>query len=107
MSRREENTGFTCENCGRQVLPLSNGSYRNHCPHCLYSKHVDEKPGDRRKNCGGLMQPVGVTYKSGKGLQIIHRCLACGAEKVNKVAGDTSQPDDIEALAGLMQSLSE
>jgi hypothetical protein len=107
MSRREENTGFTCENCDRVILPLSNGSYRNHCPFCLYSKHVDGKPGDRREYCGGLMQPIRITYKSGKGLQIIHRCLACGAEKANKVAGDTNQPDDFEVLAGMMQSLSE
>ena len=103
MSRREENTGFVCENCGRKVLPVSNGSYRNHCPFCLYSKHVDRKSGDRREECGGLMKPVGIKYKSGKGFQIVHRCLLCGAEKVNKIAGDTNQPDEIEALAGLFQ----
>jgi hypothetical protein len=22
-------------------MPLKRGSYRNHCPACLYSKHVD------------------------------------------------------------------
>jgi hypothetical protein len=102
MSRKTENTGFICENCGRAVLPLNNGGYRNHCPFCLFSKHVDVAPGDRLASCGGLMAPVGLQYRAGKGYQIIHRCLACGMERVNKAAADTPQPDDIEALAGLM-----
>ena len=38
---------FNCEHCGKEVLPLSDGSYRNHCPYCLYSKHVDIVLGDR------------------------------------------------------------
>ena len=105
MSRREENTGFICEYCGREVLPLSNGSYRNHCPFCLYSKHVDKKIGDRSEKCGGLMKPVGLSYKSGKGYQIVHRCLKCGVEKVNKIAEDARQPDDIGAVADLIKQL--
>jgi hypothetical protein len=47
ISRTAQNQGFTCENCGASVAPLSNGSYRNHCPACLLSKHVDILPGDR------------------------------------------------------------
>ena len=82
-------------------MPLSNGSYRNHCPFCLYSKHVDTLPGDRRETCGGLMMPVGIRYCARKGYQIVHRCLACGAERSNKAATDTVQPDDMEALAKL------
>jgi hypothetical protein len=42
-----------------------------------------------------------VLFRS-KGYQIIHRCLTCGAERVNKAAMDTIQPDDIEALARIM-----
>lgn len=103
MSRRKENTGFVCDNCGQVVLPLSNGGYRNHCPFCLYSKHVDIKSGDRKKSCYGLMKPVGLKYKSGKGFQIIHRCLGCGEERVNKIAKDTIQPDNIEELVRLCQ----
>ena len=102
MSRKQENTGFVCLRCGRAVLPLSNGSYRNHCPFCLFSRHVDKAPGDRREVCGGLMKPVGVRYKPGKGYQIFHRCLKCGAERANKAAVNTTQPDDIEALARIM-----
>jgi glycerol-3-phosphate responsive antiterminator len=49
------------------------------------------------------MKPVGLRYKSGKGFQIVHRCLICGEEKVNKVAEDVKQPDNIEVLVGLFQ----
>ena len=104
MSRKSENTGFTCEHCGREVPPLTNGSYRNHCPFCLYSKHVDVLPGDRMRECGGLMAPVRLQYKSGKGFQVVHRCLRCGKEQANRVAEDTIQPDDIEALIALQTS---
>ena len=102
MSRKEENTGFICEFCEHEVLPLSNGSYRNHCPFCLHSKHVDDVPGDRRSICGGLMEPVGIRFKSGKGFQLVHRCLKCGVNRVNKVAESTVQPDEIEALLPLL-----
>jgi hypothetical protein len=103
VSRKEENTAFVCEYCDRPVLPVNNGSYRNHCPFCLSSKHVDITPGDRMNTCGGLMKPTGLVYKSGKGFQIIHRCASCGAQTVNKVAEDTTQPDDVAALAMLAQ----
>jgi DNA-directed RNA polymerase subunit RPC12/RpoP len=101
MSREKENTGFICEHCGKIVLPLSNGSYRNHCPFCLYSKHVDILPGDRQSQCGGLMEPISLKYKSAKGYQIIHRCLKCGQQSVNKTAENTVQPDNTEALIKL------
>jgi len=103
MSRREENAGFTCERCGREVLPLSNGSYRNHCPFCLFSKHVDITPGDRMNKCGGLMEPIGLKHKSGKGFQIVHRCLLCRGKTINRIAENTAQPDDIEELVKLFQ----
>ena len=57
MSRKTENTAFVCQHCGRQVLPLTNGSFRDHCPFCLFSLHVDEQVGDRMSDCRGLMEP--------------------------------------------------
>ena len=60
MGRREENAGFRCAHCHAHVQPLTNGSYRNHCPFCLWSRHVDRVPGDRKQHCGGMMEPVGV-----------------------------------------------
>ncbi|ETT84248.1 hypothetical protein MKZ08_08070 [Viridibacillus sp. FSL R5-0477] len=29
MSRKTENTAFQCEQCGAQIEPLTNGSFRN------------------------------------------------------------------------------
>lgn len=77
------------------MQPISNGSYRNHCPHCLYSKHVDCLPGDRQNACHGLMKPIGLIYKSKKGYQLVHECLRCGVRRVNRVAVDTVQPDEL------------
>ncbi len=85
--------------------PLDNGSYRNHCPHCLYSLHVDELPGDRKSGCGGLMRPIGIVYNSKKGYQIVHRCETCGAQKVNRIAEDCDIPDDVGMMITLMRQI--
>ncbi|MDP5273924.1 RNHCP domain-containing protein [Chengkuizengella axinellae] len=102
MSRKKENTSFSCGHCLSFVHPLSNGSFRNHCPVCLYSKHVDEKPGDRNSKCKGLMKPIGIRHNSRKGLQIIHQCTICNVEKVNKIAEFDHQSDNINAIIKLM-----
>ena len=101
MSQKSENTGFICENCGNNVYPLTNGSFRNHCPFCLCSKHVDIDPGDRKNICGGVMLPIGIKYRSGKGYQILHRCEKCGQTSLNKSAENTEQPDNFEILTKL------
>ena len=100
MSRKTENTGFVCVYCGADVYPLTNGSYRNHCPYCLCSVHIDNIPGDRANDCLGLLKPIGIRRHSKKGWQIVHRCLVCGAEKVNRTAPD----DDIDAILIMMKS---
>jgi hypothetical protein len=102
MSRRTENAGFCCVHCGRAVQPLTNGSYRNHCPFCLHSLHVDIMPGDWGNSCYGLMEPVGVRYGK-KRHQIEFRCRRCGALGLNRIAEGTQQPDDIDAIVGLMR----
>jgi len=83
------------------VGPVTNGSYRNHCPTCLWSRHVDELPGDRRSECGGPMRPVAVRHRSAKGFQLVHRCGRCGTTSVNRVAVDTDQPDDWTLVCAL------
>jgi len=86
---------FTCEHCGKDVAPLTEGSYRNHCPFCLHSKHVDELgPGDRASTCGGLMAPVGLDGTASKGWVLVHRCMRCGKNIRNKIAPD----DDLSAV---------
>jgi hypothetical protein len=100
---KKENTGFTCEHCSQEVVPTTNGSYRNHCPFCLYSKHLDIAPGDRQCMCHGLMKPAGLKYNTDKGFQIVHECLICGYRTVNKVAEYTIQPDEINEIIKLLQ----
>ncbi len=75
---------FTCEKCGTSVH--GNG-YTNHCPQCLWSKHVDVNPGDRADDCGALMEPVEIS-KEGETFSIIHKCTACGHTKKNKIFPD-------------------
>lgn len=77
---------FICENCHKQVKKL-NYTARDHCPHCLYSKHVDINPGDRQNKCKGLLQPIGIekyknTYK------IIYKCSNCQKYHKNIMAQD-------------------
>lgn len=91
FSRTKED--FLCENCGAKVQ--GNG-YTNHCPRCLWSKHVDEQPGDRAHHCGGLMEPFEL-WKKGSKLTLEHRCSKCGMVKRNKV----SEHDDREKLLKL------
>jgi predicted Zn-ribbon and HTH transcriptional regulator len=81
---------FKCEHCGFDVA--GNG-YTNHCPKCLWSKHVDINPGDREAKCGGLMEPVGVEQKAGESA-ILHKCVSCGFERRNKF----SKGDDFDML---------
>ena len=70
---------FVCENCDREVAGTG---YTNHCPACLWSKHVDKNPGDRAEACGGLMEPVR-SEKKGKDFMIVHKCVGCGFERKN------------------------
>jgi len=88
---------FICENCHKEVINTLENN-RNHCPYCLYSKHVDIKSGDRMSLCRGMMEPIGLTFKkikpdkfnpNKKGeLMIIHQCLLCKYISINKLAVD-------------------
>jgi len=99
--RDRENTGFSCLNCGLSVVPVNNGSYRNHCPHCLWSLHVDaERPGDRASTCKALMQPIEFEHHK-KGLRVVHQCNRCGKTQPNLLALDTEQ-SDYEAMLAFM-----
>ena len=78
FKRTKEN--FICGNCGAEVI---GDGYTNHCPNCLYSKHVDINPGDRAATCHGLMKPIDAVMKKGT-IYIIHECVRCGFTKQNK-----------------------
>lgn len=90
---------FVCQHCGEKVKGTG---YTNHCPNCLYSKHVDsEIPGDRASQCDGLMKPIGTDLKHGEYI-IIHKCLRCSKITRNK----TSPSDNFEKILKLSASLS-
>ena len=54
---------FVCGHCKQKVK--GNG-YTNHCPKCLWSKHVDLTPGDRASGCKGMMAPSGIDASKGR-----------------------------------------
>lgn len=87
---------FICENCGRKVSKL-NYTARDHCPFCLYSKHVDILPGDRSNTCQGLLKPIDIekfkdTYK------IIYQCEKCHQQHKNIIATDDNYDEILEIM---------
>ena len=99
---RGANQPFDCVVCGAPVPPLAAGGYRNHCPSCLHSLHVDVNPGDRASDCGGVLEPVGVESSGKKGWVIVHRCRACGEVRRNRAAlDDPDVPDDYDVILAL------
>ena len=77
---------FICENCGMKVTKLGYTA-RDHCPYCLYSKHLDINPGDRENKCLGLMKPVGIE-KFKNSYKIIYNCIRCHQAHKNIMAND-------------------
>ena len=83
---------FRCANCGEHVGTENAGTHhRNHCPNCLYSLHLDNRPGDRSAHCGGLMEPIAVWVRHGGEWALIHRCKECGALSSNRIAADDNE----------------
>ncbi|MDR0946672.1 MAG: RNHCP domain-containing protein [Ruminococcus sp.] len=87
--------GFVCTVCGRTVEKLGTTA-RDHCPFCLCSLHLDENPGDRAADCGGILRPVGIKT-SKKGIQIEYICEKCKTPKRNIMAAD----DDYDLICNL------
>ena len=101
---------FECGHCRLRVSAeprLAGVQNRNHCPYCLWSKHVDLRAaGDRLCACKGRMRPVGLALKRTKKkyapdgargprpkrgeLMLVHQCAACGSLSLNRVAADDS-----------------
>ena len=90
--------GFHCAHCGSLVPESSLGtSQRNHCPFCLWSLHVDIRPGDRNSLCRAPMEPIALWASEGEELRLLHRCSGCGVIKPNRIAGDDAD-DAIDAI---------
>ena len=84
FTMRDEN--FICENCHKEVKKLGYTA-RDHCPYCLYSKHVDINPGDRQNSCQGLLKPIGIE-KFKNSYKIIYSCTKCHELHKNIAAND-------------------
>jgi len=66
---------------------------RNHCNLCLWSKHVDDKKGDRGAMCQAAMRPIGLTFRiesTGRlgEIMLIHDCSGCSKISINRIAAD-------------------
>lgn len=77
---------FICDHCNERVEKL-NYTSRDHCPYCLYSKHVDILPGDRANTCKGLLKPISIE-KFKNSFKIIYKCEKCGEIHKNITACD-------------------
>jgi hypothetical protein len=88
--RADGRESFKCGHCKAFIGPtVSGGRHRNHCPLCLYSRHVDgPTPGDRASECRSLMAPIGTFFRPKGEQAIVHRCLGCGLERHCRVAAD-------------------
>jgi hypothetical protein len=110
MSRSQTFGDFKCAHCGYIVSSahwLSGVNNRNHCPYCLWSRHLDlYTAGDRLSACKAPMQPVALTskrsrnkYKSGRGeLMLVHQCTGCGEVSLNRIAADDNTGALLEAF---------
>ncbi|MEG2447767.1 MAG: RNHCP domain-containing protein, partial [Bacilli bacterium] len=85
---------FVCDNCGNNINKL-NYTARDHCPFCLYSKHVDILPGDRNNTCLGLLKPIGIE-KFKDSYKIIYKCEKCHSLHKNIIANDDNMDLIIE-----------
>ena len=89
----DETGAFICTHCGEGVRfgPGTGTRHRNHCPQCLWSRHLDITPGDRRSSCRGAMEPVAVLGRRDGEWQIVHQCSKCGRLVANRIAGDDNE----------------
>lgn len=101
--RQAASETFKCKHCRRFIGPVPcGGHHRNHCPFCLYSRHVDEhSSGDRLSACGSAMAPIGYFRRIKGEYVVVHHCLGCGFERFNRIAAD----DDFELVISLPELL--
>ncbi len=87
---------FECSHCGTFV---KGDGYTDHCPNCLFSKHVDINPGDRLSECKGEMIPISVEVIEGR-YKIAYKCSKCGY--IHKVFSNSQ--DNFETILTIAKS---
>lgn len=99
------NEAFTCGRCKADVPKTSGATPRNHCPFCLWSRHVDINPGDRANPCKGMMRPIGIYTHTKKSYVILHECTRCRARVKSKaILADKNAVDDFDLILELSGS---
>ncbi|MBU4360308.1 RNHCP domain-containing protein [Candidatus Parcubacteria bacterium] len=93
FKRKIEN--FLCSRCGTSVKGTG---YTDHCSKCLWSKHVDINPGDRKAKCNGMMEPVGVETKNSEYI-IYYKCAICGYKHRVKSSSNDNFDEIIKTYA--------
>jgi hypothetical protein len=89
--RRRGPTSFRCTHCRLDVAADAPGTaHRNHCPNCLWSRHVDVRPGDRAADCGAGMEPIAISVRDQGEWVLVHRCRGCDTVVLNRTAGDAN-----------------
>ena len=104
-----QQSDFICMHCRNLVFAgtvVAGVNHRNHCPYCLWSRHLDWRvAGDRLSACKAGMQPIGLTVKKtrkkyahfGQGeLMLVHRCTDCGKIAINRIAADDDSQTAME-----------
>ena len=82
-------SSFRCGHCGLDVSMHAAGTaHRNHCPNCLWSRHLDDQPGDRAAECGSLMEPIAISVRGDGEWVLVHRCMGCDTVHLNRTSGD-------------------
>lgn len=99
MAFKRVKEDFVCDKCGLKNIGTG---YTNHCSNCLWSKHVDNSPGDRASLCHGLMEPILVEFRGGEYVAT-HKCLICGHMKNNKL----SLSDNFDQAAKLAKAIAD
>ena len=113
------NSDFKCRHCGSYVSAarfLAGVGNRNHCPYCLWSRHLDLfEAGDRLAACKAPMRPIGLTVKRSRNkytstpsgeLMLVHQCTDCERISVNRIAADDVPGAIIEVFdASLTESV--
>lgn len=95
MSFKRTIEDFICQHCGNRVI---GSGFTNHCPVCLWSKHVDVDPGDRAETCGGLMEPIAVEGTT-PNYRLVQRCVKCGITRRINI----SPEDETDAILALVR----
>ena len=117
--RIDTNADFKCLHCRGYVSSaemLAGVGNRNHCPYCLWSRHLDLfEAGDRLAACKAPMRPVGLTLKRSRNkyasavsgeLMLVHLCTECDRISINRIAADDVPEMIIEVFeASLTESV--